>query len=250
MDLGIAGKRALVLGASKGLGAASARALLGEGVEVHTISRSGTSPAPGMTALAADLSHGDGVKRVIDHVANVGRFDILVANSGGPRPGPVQGVGNDEWQANFVAMAVPFFRISDAVLPGMLVGNWGRIITIGSTSVVQPIPGIGISNTVRGAVAGWSKTLANEVASYGITVNMVLPGRFDTDRVCELDGLRAKAEGLSTDQVKAAVTRDIPVGRYGNANEFGAVVAFVASQQAAYITGSMLRIDGGGIRSI
>lgn len=250
MDLGITGKRALVLGASKGLGDASARALLAEGVEVHAVSRSGGASVAGMTAVAANLSHADGVQQVIDHIASVGPIDILVANSGGPRPGPVYGVAADEWQANFEAMAVPFFRIADAVLPGMLAARWGRIITIASTSVVQPIPGLGISNTVRGAVAGWSKTLANEVAAQGVTVNMVLPGRFDTDRVRELDAMRAKAEGAPVDQVRAEVARGIPVGRYGDADEFGAVVALVASRHAAYITGSMLRVDGGGIRSL
>ena len=250
MDLGIVGKRALVLGASTGLGAASARALLTEGAQVYAVSRSGTAPDPGMTAIAANLSDADGVRQVIDLVERLGQIDILVANSGGPRPGPARGVASTEWRTSFEAMAVPFFRIADAVLPSMIAAGWGRIITIASTSVVQPIPGLGISNTVRGAVAGWSKTLANEVAPMGVTVNMILPGRFDTDRVRELDGARAKAEGLSMNQVKAEVIRGIPVGRYGDADELGAVVAFVASRHAAYITGSMLRVDGGGIRSL
>lgn len=250
MDLGIAGKRALVLGASKGLGAASARALFAEGVEVHAVSRSGSSPLPGVTSLAADLSHADGVMRIVEHVAANGPIDILVANSGGPRPSPVRGVGSEEWQANFAAMAVPFFRIADAVLPAMLSAGWGRIITIASSSVVQPIPGLGISNALRGAVAGWSKTLANEIAAQGVTVNMVLPGRFETDRILELDDFRAKAAGVTMAEVRAELVKSIPVGRYGDPDEFAAAVAFLASRQAAYITGSMLRVDGGSIRSI
>lgn len=250
MDLGIAGKRALVLGASKGLGAASARALLAEGVEVHAVSRSGTAPHRDIATVVADLSRPDGVERVIEHIAVTGPIDILVANSGGPRPGPVRGVANGEWQSSFDAMAVPFFRIADAVLPGMLAAQWGRIITIASSSVVQPIPNLGISNTVRGAVAGWSKSLANEVAANGVTVNLVLPGRFDTDRVRELDGIRAAREDVPLDQIRADVICGIPVGRYGLAEEFGAVVAFVASRHASYITGSMIRVDGGVIRSL
>lgn len=250
MDLGIAGKRALVLGASRGLGAACARALLAEGVEVHAASRSGTVADAGMTGIAADLSRPDGVEQVLDHIAGVGRFDILVANSGGPRPGPARGVTPHEWQANFEAMAVSLFRIAGTVLPGMIEARWGRIITIGSSSIKQPIPGLAISNAVRNAVAGWSKTLAAEVASHGVTVNMVLPGRIDTDRVRELDGARAAAGCLSIEQAKAEALRDIPAGRYGEPDEFGAVVAFLASKQAAYVTGSMVRVDGGLIRSM
>lgn len=250
MDLGIAGKRALVLGASRGLGAACARALLAEGADVHAVSRSGTAVDPAIAGLAADLSQPSGVDRVLGHIAHLGRIDILIANTGGPRPGPAQGVAPAEWQANFEAMAVSLFRIADAVLPAMIGAGWGRIVTIGSTSIEQPIAGLAISNAVRSAVAGWSKTLANEVAPHGVTVNMVLPGRIDTDRVRQLDQARSSASGASIEAVRDQSMREIPVGRYGQPDEFGAVVAFVASRQAAYVTGSMLRVDGGLIRSV
>lgn len=250
MDLGISGKRALVLGASRGLGAASARALAAEGVEVHALSRSGTAPAPGIRGIAADLSQAEGVQRALDHMVAIGPVDIVIANTGGPSPGPVQGVSAAEWQANFGAMAVPLFQIVEAALPAMLSAGWGRVITIGSSSIEQPIPGLAISNAVRSAIAGWSKTLASEVAAQGVTVNMVLPGRIDTDRIRELDGARASARGISVEQARAESLRDIPAGRYGEADEFGGVVAFLASIQAGYITGSMLRVDGGLIRSV
>ncbi|MDE2410136.1 MAG: SDR family oxidoreductase [Sphingomonadales bacterium] len=250
MDLGIAGKRALVLGASRGLGAACARALLAEGVEVHGVSRSGTVVDPAMTAIAADLSQREGVERVIRAVAALPRIDILVANTGGPRPGSIRGVGATEWRASFEAMAIALFSIADAVLPGMIAAGWGRIVTIGSSSIEQPIPGLAISNTVRSAIAGWSKTLASEVAPHGVTVNMVLPGRIDTDRVRELDDARAQASGAPVAEVREQIMRDIPAARYGRPEEFGAVVAFVASAHASYATGSMLRVDGGLIRSV
>jgi len=250
MDLGIAGKVALVLGASKGLGAASAEALTAEGAVVHAVSRSGTVTDPQLHGFAADLSTAEGVAAVLAHVAAIGQIDILVANTGGPRPGGAQGVSSEDWAGAFAALAIPLFRIADAVLPGMIARGWGRIVTIGSSGIEQPIPGLALSNAVRGSVAGWSKTLSAEVAAHGITVNMVLPGRIDTDRVRSLDAGRASRSGEDIAAVKAAAEREIPAGRYGRAAEFGAVVAFLAGTGASYVTGSMLRVDGGLIRSL
>ena len=250
MDLGIAGKRALVLGASRGLGGASAHALAAEGAHVLAVSRSGKVADGAMQGLAADLSVSADVDGVIEHVASFGRIDILVANTGGPRPGKAQGVSAADWIASFQAMAVSLFRIADAVLPGMIAVGWGRIITIGSSGIEQPIPGLAISNSVRGSVAGWSKTLASEVAPHGVTVNMVLPGRIDTDRVRELDGLMASASGTDIAAVKQRMLGDIPMGRYGEPAEFAAMVAFLAGSPAGYVTGSMLRVDGGYIRAV
>jgi 3-oxoacyl-[acyl-carrier protein] reductase len=250
MNLDIAGKSALVLGASRGLGAASAQALLAEGAEIHAVSRSGTAPDAAMHSLRADLSDPAGVDAVLNCIAALGRVDILVANTGGPRPGGARGVPPAEWASHFQAMAISLFRIADAVLPGMIAAGWGRIVTIGSSGIEQPIAGLAISNAVRGSVAGWSKTLASEVAPHGITVNMVLPGRIDTDRVRELDGHRANGTGISLDEARAQAAREIPAGRYGDPDEFGAVVAFLAGRPAAYVTGSMIRVDGGLIRSI
>jgi 3-oxoacyl-[acyl-carrier protein] reductase len=250
MDLGLAGKVALVLGASKGLGAASAAALAAEGATVHAVSRSGTVTDPALHGLAADLSTAEGVAAVIAQIAAIGQVDILVANTGGPRPGGALGVSGADWAGAFAAMAIPLFAIADAVLPGMIARGWGRVITIGSSGVEQPIAGLALSNAVRGSVAGWSKTLAAEVAAKGITVNMVLPGRIDTDRVRALDAGKAARSGEDIAAVKAASEREIPAGRYGRAEEFGAVVAFLAGTAASYVTGSMLRVDGGLIRSL
>ncbi len=242
MDFGLNGKRALVLGASRGLGAAIAQALRDEGVTVLAASRSG--------AYRVDLADPDSVAALIARVTAEGGVDILVNNSGGPKPGPAQGQATADWQAAFSAMATSLYAITDAVLPGMIERGFGRIITVGSSGVEAPIAGLALSNAVRGAVAGWSKTLAGEVAKHGITVNMVLPGRIDTDRLRELDQGKASRTGASIDQVQAASRNEIPAGRYGRPEEFGAVVAFLASRQASYVTGSMLRVDGGMIKGL
>lgn len=254
MDLGLTGKRALVLGASRGLGAASALALAREGVQVIAASR---NPKPldleagvDISTLVLDLSDPASIGAMIDAVLAQGGVDILVNNTGGPAPGPVEGQPADAWSKSFAMLAASLFRITEAMLPTMLARNWGRVITIGSSGVEQPIAGLALSNAVRGSIAGWSKTLATEVAARGVTVNMVLPGRIATDRVAELDGARAARTGLPIEQVQQASRQEIPTGRYGRPEEFGAAVAFLAGVPASYITGSMIRVDGGAIRSI
>jgi 3-oxoacyl-[acyl-carrier protein] reductase len=147
-------------------------------------------------------------------------------------------------------MATSIFSITDAMLAGMIERKWGRVITIGSSGVVQPIANLALSNGVRAAVAGWSKTLASEVARHGITVNMILPGRIATDRVRELDGIKAEKTGASLESVQEASRNEIPVGRYGKPEEFAAVAVFLASSQASYVTGSSIRVDGGMIRGL
>lgn len=249
MDYGIAGKRALVIGASRGLGAATARALALEGVEVMAASRRGTAPASGIQGLAADLSDRDAVAALCDRLARE-PVDILVNNCGGPPPGVAQGQAPQAWLSAFEAMAVSTFSLTDAALPGMVARGWGRIVTIGSSGILQPIPSLALSNGVRGAVAGWSKTLAEEVAAKGITVNMVLPGRIATDRVGELDAARAQRTGQPIEEVESAARATIPAGRYGRPEEFAAACAFLCSQAASYITGSMIRVDGGMIRGL
>jgi len=242
MDFGLKGKRALVLGGSRGLGAAIAAALAAEGVTVMAASRSGDYPV--------DLGDAASVASLFETVKAAGGVDILVNNSGGPKAGQAQGQSTADWMAAFQTMATSLFAITDAMLPQMIESQWGRIITVGSSGVEAPIAGLALSNGVRGAIAGWSKTLAGEVARHGVTVNMVLPGRIDTDRVRELDSGKANRTGASVEAVQEASRNEIPAGRYGSPEEFGAVVAFLASTQASYVNGAMLRIDGGMIKGL
>jgi len=205
-------------------------------------SRSSTFPV--------DLADPRSVAALAEAVLARGGVDILVNNTGGPKAGPAKGESAANWTAAFEAMAASLFSLTDALLPAMIERRWGRIITVGSSGVVQPIPGLALSNGVRGAIAGWSKTLAGEVAKYGVTVNMVLPGRIETDRVRELDQVKSTRTGMSAADVRAASEAEIPAGRYGRPEEFGAVVAFLASRQASYVTGGMIRVDGGAIKGL
>jgi 3-oxoacyl-[acyl-carrier protein] reductase len=252
MDLQISGKTALVLGASRGLGAAIAKGLAAEGVKVFAAARNidKIAPSTNITPIAVDLADQAAVANLIATIVEQGGVDILVNNSGGPKAGPAVGQSRESWVAAFEAMATSIFTISDAMLEGMISRKWGRIITIGSSGVEQPIPNLALSNGVRAAIAGWSKTLAGEVARHGITVNMILPGRIDTDRVRELDGIRAEKTGASVEDVQAASRNDIPAGRYGKPEEFAAVAVFLASTKASYVTGASIRVDGGMIKGL
>ena len=145
---------------------------------------------------------------------------------------------------------LPIFKLAALVLPGMRERGWGRILTIASTGVVQPIPNLVMSNALRSSLVGWSKTLAAEVAKDGVTANLVLPGRIQTDRVDELDAANAKAQGKSVEEIAAAARASIPAGRYGRVEEFADTVCFLASERASYITGSLVRVDGGAVRSV
>ncbi|MDR6100225.1 3-oxoacyl-[acyl-carrier protein] reductase [Agrobacterium larrymoorei] len=252
MDLGISGKSALVLGASRGLGAAIAASLAAEGVKVYAAARSADKieNSKNVVPLAVDLSDKVSVAALIETLRAAGGVDILVNNSGGPKAGPAIGQDADHWMSAFEMMATSIFTITDAMLDGMIERKWGRIITIGSSGVEQPIPNLALSNGVRAAVAGWSKTLAAEVAHHGVTVNMILPGRIDTDRVRELDGIKAKNTGADIEAVQDASKKDIPVGRYGKPEEFASVATFLASTKASYVTGSSIRVDGGMIKGL
>lgn len=258
MDFGIKGKTALVIGAGSGLGAASARALSAEGAHVVLVGRrpevlaaSAATMAGPTTQVVWDVSDPEqAAGRVAEIRAKSGPIEILVNNTGGPPPSPAAGQPLDLWSTHFRGMVMSLIAITDAVLPDMRAAGWGRIVTIASSGVVAPIPNLALSNSLRGALAGWSKTLSRELAPKGITVNMALPGRIATDRLRSLDEGRAKRESRPVDDVIGESLSAIPLGRYGEPDEFGAAVGFLCSQQASYITGCMMRIDGGMIASI
>jgi 3-oxoacyl-[acyl-carrier protein] reductase len=230
MDLGLKGKRALVLSSSRGLGLGVAQSLAAEGADVMMTARSAERLETAAKAIngagqgrahtfIGDLS-GDAESIHRAAVDAMGGIDILIANTGGPPARTALNVQADEWLPQFQAMVLPVFRLAGLALPGMRERGWGRILTIASSGVVQPIPNLVMSNALRSSIVGWSKTLASEVAKDGITVNLVLPGRIHTDRVDELDAANAKAQGKSVDDVATSARAAIPAGRYGRVEEF------------------------------
>lgn len=261
MDLGLTNKTALVLGSSRGLGRGVAGALAAEGATVLVCGRTEERTRAAVEEITAaggralpvtvDLADAGAAERLRDAVRALGlSIDILVLNSGGPPPGPLLDVAAASWNAQFEQMAQRLFEIAAVFVPDMRRRGWGRVLTIASSGVVQPIPNLGISNALRAALIGWSKTLAAEVAADGVTVNTILPGRIHTERVDELDAAAAKRTGKTATEVAAQSRSTIPVGRYGRTEEFAAVAAFLAGEPAGYVTGSVVRVDGGMIRSV
>jgi len=255
MDLGLTGRRALVLGSTGGLGLAVATALANEGARVVLCGRRGerarelAAGLPGAAGLAVDLTR-DGVDGLVaDAEAAIGPLDVVVLNSGGPPPGGAVDLSTDSIRAAVETLLLRQVELVAAVLPGMRSRGWGRILAIGSSGVQAPLPGLVLSNIGRAGLAGYLKTLASEVAADGVTVNMLLPGRFDTDRSTAIDGGRAEREGMSLEEVRDESQRSIPVGRYGDPAEFGAVAAFLCSGPASYLTGEQVRCDGGYVAS-
>lgn len=261
MDLKLKGKTAIVFGGSKGIGRGIADALAAEGVAVAIVARTKdtldraaaeiNSRGGRAIGLRADLGDWPSVERAVKSARDqLGPIDILVNNSGGPPPSGVSGVKPEVWEQQFNAMVLSIFRITDMVVPEMRSRKWGRILNVASTSVIEPIPIIGVSNTLRSAIVGWAKTLAGEVARDGITVNTLLPGSIATDRAMQLRRNEAARRNVPIEDVIRRGDEAVPVGRMGTPEEFGAVAAFLASPLAAYVTGSLIRIDGGALRSV
>ncbi|SJZ70098.1 SDR family oxidoreductase [Consotaella salsifontis] len=262
MDLGIKGKRAVVLASSRGLGLAIAEAVAAEGASVLLCGRSADRLADNVERInargkgqahfvAANLSD-DGFVDTLMSAAEkeLGGIDILVNNTGGPPPGGAAGMSLDVLRQQFAMMVERIIEMTTRAVPAMREAGWGRILTVASSGVVQPIPNLALSNTLRSALVGFSKTLASEVAEDGVTVNMLLPGRIDTDRLQELDSANAKRTGKSIEAVREANRAAIPTGRYGSVEEFGSVAAFLVSARASYVTGSLVRCDGGAVKGI
>jgi 3-oxoacyl-[acyl-carrier protein] reductase len=261
MNLGIEGRTALVLGAGGGLGRAialrlaenGARCLLGD---VHQPSVNETAS---LIALAGGTSHtlvwNLGEPGALDALLlglpdDFRDIDILVNNTGGPPPTLVSGQPAESWEKHFREMVLSVIELTDRLLPGMRERKWGRVVTSASSGVIAPIPNLGLSNSLRSTLVGWSKTLAREVAPDGITCNVIVPGRISTGRIVELDEARAKREGTSAEAVAAASTASIPMKRYGRPDEYADCVAFLASERASYITGSVIRVDGGMLANV
>jgi len=256
MELGLKGKTALVLGGGSGLGKGIALSLAREGARVAiagrtqatldaTVNEIGSAGSEGL-ALGWDITDLTIIETQFGAIEKrFGTVDILVNNTGGPPPTPAAGQDPELWAKNFRSMILPVFAITDRALPAMRAKKWGRIITSASSGVIVPIPNLAISNSLRMSLVGWSKTLSTEVAKEGITVNMILPGRIATDRLRFLDENKAKREGRPVEEIQNQSMASIPVGRYGEIKEYGDTVAFLASELASYITGTVVRVDGG-----
>lgn len=257
MDTNLTGRTALVCGASQGIGLASAVALAGLGARVTLFARDpqrlgeALAQVPEIPQAPHDIAVADFADpaMVLDEAAGAleraGGFDILVNNTGGPPGGPIAQAQGDAFLKAMTAHLVNNQNLAQLVLPGMRARGFGRIVNILSTSVKCPIPGLGVSNTVRAAMAAWGKTLAGEVAADGVTVNSVLPGFTDTARLASLFEGKARKQGTDTTAVRDEALASIPMGRLGRAEEVAAAVAFYCTPAASYITGTVLAVDGG-----
>lgn len=262
MDLDLTGKHALVCGGTQGIGLATAQALAGLGADVTLLARREErlralssqlpQPRPGQAHgwIAADMSDTDALRRQVQALAAGKPVHVLINNSGGPPPGPVHGTDAAAFEAAFRQHLLASHVLAEAVIPGMEHDAWGRIVNVISTSVKEPIAGLGVSNSTRGAVANWAKTLAGELAPRGITVNNVLPGSTQTPRIEQIIQTSASKTGRSVDEVHAAMVAAIPMGRFARPEETAAAIAFLCSPAAAYITGINLPVDGGRTRSL
>lgn len=261
MDLLLRGRRAFVAAASRGLGFAVAEALAAEGVEVALCARSATihdrarelADRYGVTTLGitADVSlPADVARAVAEAEQRFGQLDILVTNAGGPPAGPFESHTAEAWQQAIALNLESVVNLVRAVLPGMKSRRWGRILNVTSIAVKQPVDGLILSNSVRAAVTGFARTLANEVAPFGITVNNLLPGYTRTERLEDLAAHIAATKGSSREGAFAMWEQQIPMGRLGEPQEFAALAAFLASPRASYITAQNIAVDGGWLRGL
>jgi 3-oxoacyl-[acyl-carrier protein] reductase len=262
MELGIEGKKALVTGASAGLGFAVAMALAQEKAVVAINSRSaenlkkaadkikaGTGLAP--AAIEGDLSVPGAAEKIArEAVARIGDIDILVSNAGGPPAGLFTQLSEQAWKDSTLLTLHSAINLTREVIPAMIKKKWGRIIFMTSIAVKQPIENLIISNTLRAGLTGFAKSISNELGASGITVNTVCPGYTDTDRLKQLANVKAEATGHKIEDIYAEWTSQIPVGRVGRPEEPAALIAFLASEKAAYLTGASIPVDGGHYKGL
>ncbi|MBK1635708.1 SDR family oxidoreductase [Rhodovulum adriaticum] len=257
MDLGIGGKRALVCASSKGLGRGCAEALAAAGVELVMNARGAEAleDAAGViraahgvqvTTIAADITDPAGRAEVL---AAAGDVDILVTNAGGPPPGLWSDWDRDDFIAALDANMLAPIALMTALLPGMMDRGWGRVVNITSQSVKAPIPVLGLSNSARAGLTGYVAGTARQVAPHGVTINNLLPGIHATDRADALDRGVVQAEGITLDEARARRAATIPARRYGTAQEFGAMCAFLCSQHAGFVVGQNILLDGGAVNA-
>jgi len=262
MDLGLKERVALVAAASRGLGRAIAEELAAEGASLILCARGADAlnkvaeqieRESGVTvvAVAGDVAKAEDVRRIVAAgLERFGRIDVLVTNAGGPPAGKFESLSQADWDAAISLTLNSVLELARAVLPGMKERRWGRILNVTSIAVKQPVDNLILSNSLRAAVTGFARTLANEVAPYGITVNNILPGYTRTDRVEELARSLAASEGISEAEARSRWEAQIPMGRLGEPREFAALTAFLASERASYITGTSITVDGGWVRSL
>ncbi len=258
MELGLKGKTALVTGASSGLGAAAAMALAEEGVELYINARSEERlEATAIkilekTGIRAKLLIGDVSKGAdIQHFdTEVGKVDILVSNAGGPPPGQFTDLSGEQWQQASDLVLISAINLTRMVIDGMIKRKWGRLIYLTSIGVLQPIDDLILSNTYRAGVTGFCKTISNNYSKYGITANCVCPGYTATERLAQLAASRAEESGTSVEKVINAFAALVPAGRIGKPEELAALITFLASEKAAYITGTSIPVDGGAVRGL
>ncbi len=261
MDLNLSGRHALVCGASEGIGRAAAHELALLGADVTVLARRPEAleavvaalPCAGAQrhrTLAADVSRRDELRARVDALVAEAPVHVLVNNTGGPPGGPAFGADADAFLDAFGKHLLANHALAQAVVPGMRAARWGRIVNVVSTSVYEPIAGLGVSNTIRGAVASWAKTLSRELGADGITVNNVLPGYTETARIEQILRDRTAATGRTREEVVAAMLASVPAGRFAQAEETGGVIAFLCSPAAGYVNGVSLAVDGGRMHSI